>query len=124
VLTDQAAMLAIRPHAGVPIARLLVRSGDQDLPAIRFDAGNNHSLTSARCDTAVGSESGDASFSLGVYEVQLAPGFESERNAVVEAIGLMAPHVDLGEPFGRIHEAIREAQRIGGRTLEGHGQAA
>jgi hypothetical protein len=30
----------------------------------------------------------------------------------------------LAEPFGRIHEAIREAQRIGERAGDGHGQAA
>jgi hypothetical protein len=36
----------------------------------------------------------------------------------------LAAHADLAEPFGRIFEAIREAQRIGGREREADGQAA
>jgi hypothetical protein len=32
--------------------------------------------------------------------------------------------VALTEPFNRIHEAIREAQRIGGRNTGTHDQAA
>ena len=63
-------------------------------------------------------------FSAGNYELQLPFGFESDQAVVLESLALLTQHVDLAEPFGRIHEAIREAQRIGGRTSEVHGQAA
>jgi hypothetical protein len=51
-------------------------------------------------------------------------GFEAEMNTVSETAATLAQHVDLFEPFSRIHEAIREAQRIGGRAAESHGEAA
>jgi hypothetical protein len=63
-------------------------------------------------------------FAVGTYDVQLPSGFDGEQPAVAELLTLLAQHVDLAEPFGRIHEAIREAQRIGGRSAEVHGQAA
>jgi hypothetical protein len=58
----------------------------------------------------------------GGCQLELAPGFESDREAVAESIELLSKHVDLAEPFGRIHEAICEAQRIGEQS--NHGQAA
>ena len=45
-------------------------------------------------------------------------------NLVIELIALLTERVELAEPFERIHEAIREAQRIGARGAESHGQAA
>jgi hypothetical protein len=41
----------------------------------------------------------------------------------IDLLSVLAERVDIGEPFGRIHDAIREAQRIGGRGEE-TGQAA
>lgn len=58
------------------------------------------------------------------YEIVSAPGFEAERNTVIETLSQLAKHVELMEPFNRIHEAICEAQRIGGRGASAHEQAA
>jgi hypothetical protein len=58
------------------------------------------------------------------YELQTAIGFESDRTTATEALASLADRVDLLEPFCRIHEAIREAQRIGGRGTNAHEHAA
>jgi hypothetical protein len=108
IVTDQAGMLSSRLRASAPMTLLLAEGGR----GIASDA-------SASVLSVV-----DGQFSVGDYELQMPAGFESEMNAVKEAASILAQHVDLFEPFGRIHEAIREAQRIGGRTAEGHGQAA
>jgi hypothetical protein len=56
--------------------------------------------------------------------LQLPVGFESEHDTIVELLDSLRQRVDLLEPFERIHEAIREAQRIGARSQESHGHAA
>jgi hypothetical protein len=123
VLTDEGAMLALRPQAGVPMA-LLRRRRDE------LDRGASQSTAPTAGDASDGSEADeglrcyDHLSSLDGLEMQLAPGFQSDRDTIVEALALISPHVEIAEPFGRIHEAIREAQRIGGCTLEGHGEAA
>jgi hypothetical protein len=48
----------------------------------------------------------------------------SQRETAVELLTILGESVELMEPFGRIHEAIREAQRIGAQGQEPHGQAA
>jgi hypothetical protein len=101
IVTDQAAALEIRSRTSVPL--VFVRM--------------------ASIDSAEIAQSSDQ-VTLAGYALEFAPGFESDRTTVMESLAVLTMHVDLSEPFGRIHEAIREAQRIGGRTSEGHGQAA
>jgi hypothetical protein len=56
--------------------------------------------------------------------IDLAAGFSSDLHAAIALLNKLAERVDLPEPFDRIHEAIREAQRIGERGPEANGQAA
>jgi hypothetical protein len=63
------------------------------------------------------------SFAIGNYDFQAACGFEPQCDDVVQLLTSLARHVDLAEPFGRIEDAIREAQRLGGGA-ETHDQAA
>jgi hypothetical protein len=58
------------------------------------------------------------------HVLRLPRSIESQRETVVELLAVLAESVELMEPFGRIREAIREAQRIGARGQETHGQAA
>jgi hypothetical protein len=60
----------------------------------------------------------------GNHWLQLPIGRESQCELVIEQIALLTEQFELAEPFERIHEAIREAQRIGARGAESHGQAA
>jgi hypothetical protein len=105
IVTDQAAMLPARARARAPMALLL--------------SGGTASSAGTSALSAI-----DGRFVVGDYELQVPAGFETEMVASQEAAATLTQHLDLFEPFGRIHEAIREAQRIGGRTAEGHGQAA
>lgn len=63
-------------------------------------------------------------FNIAAHWFQLPAGYEADEAAVVEALTQLSAHVDLAEPFGRIREAINEAQRIGGSGAEVHEQAA
>jgi hypothetical protein len=56
------------------------------------------------------------------YAFQLPVGYDSDHDQVMSLLKELARNVTLDEPFGRIEEAIREAQRVGGG--EQHEQAA
>jgi hypothetical protein len=64
------------------------------------------------------------SFSVDAFEFILPIGFESDRAEATRLLTDFVRQIDLAEPFGRIEEAIREAQRLGGRGAETHDQAA
>jgi hypothetical protein len=104
ILTDQSFALCHRPKLSIPIAYWNSKN-----PSVTdSDAGNSIS-----CDVLVFGHAFD-----------LAPGFESDRDAVIALLNTLANHVDLPEPFERIHEAIREAQRISQGGTNVHGAAA
>jgi hypothetical protein len=104
ILVDAAAMLMARSTATSPMALVAQRT-----PAA---AESDHQRRF------------DAQIDAGGYGLILPSGFERENHVVAELATRLSQHVDLAEPFGRIHEAIREAQRIGGRSIDTHGQAA
>ena len=63
------------------------------------------------------------SFFVEGFEFSLPLGFESDRDEAKRLLTDLARQIDLAEPFGRIEEAIREAQRLGG-SAETRDQAA
>jgi hypothetical protein len=63
------------------------------------------------------------SFIVGSHEFLVPIGFESDRDEATRLLTELIGHIDLAEPFDRIEEAIREAQRLGGGA-ETHDQAA
>jgi hypothetical protein len=111
ILVDTPAMLLARPLAKSPMALV-----EQQLP-LDADHMALAPASSRESDTTRGIEAGG-------YNLILPSGLESDAHIVAELATQLSKHVDLAEPFGRIHEAIREAQRIGGRAGEAHGQAA
>ena len=122
ILTDQAAMLTCRLRASTPMALVLVHAEYLPSVAIVGESVADSPASSGRESDELWLPFGQ--FKTSCYTLQLPPGFESEQKLIVESIALLTQQVDLAEPFGRIHDAIREAQRIGGRTTEAHGQAA
>jgi len=64
------------------------------------------------------------SFSVGAFQFVLPIGFESDLGDATRLLTDLVRQIDLAEPFGRIEEAIREAQRLGGHAPEAHDQAA
>jgi hypothetical protein len=121
IITDQAAMLTVRSRAKAPMTLLLPRTGASTgfQPAVGSEP---HEIAGSGVLSVLSTV--DGRFTISRYELQMPPGFESEWHAAREAAAMLSQQLDLFEPFGRIHEAIREAQRIGARCAESHGQAA
>jgi hypothetical protein len=121
ILTDSAAMLAARTRAASPVALLVI-------PATLKVANTDESCESQEADASTPKLSTLQHFAGHVevagFELIMPSGFEEDRHVVAELAAQLSHHVDLAEPFGRIHEAIREAQRIGSRAGDVHGQAA
>ena len=125
VLTDAPAMLSARSQASSLMALVLVRAGVSATTATEEQGDETSDIVAFASSADVSRlRHFDGQFEAGGYELFLPIGFETEKHAVAELVAQLSQHVDLAEPFGRIHEAIREAQRIGGRTVEAHGQAA
>jgi hypothetical protein len=78
------------------------------------------------CETepGAGHPAWSRAFVVNCHWLQLPIGAESECGVVAELLAMLTERVELTEPFERIHDAIREAQRIGARGAEPHGQAA
>ncbi len=74
--------------------------------------------------TSTASSGPHESFTIEAFEFVLPIGFESDRDEATRLLTDLVRQIDLAEPFGRIEEAIREAQRLGGRGAENHDQAA
>jgi hypothetical protein len=108
ILTDQAAVLYLRPQTEVPIV---------------FVTSLADAARDASTATMTGG-GGSCRFRLAAQSCELAPGYEVDGELVVTLLTELSQHVELLEPFDRIHEAIREAQRIDGEGPEIHGQAA
>jgi hypothetical protein len=99
ILTDQSSVLCHRAKLAIPI--------------ILLDPENSSASTPAPGTLLVSG-----------HRIELAPGYESDADATIALLTTLAEHVDLPEPFERIHDAIREAQRISERGADAHGEAA
>jgi hypothetical protein len=98
ILTDQATVLCHRAKLSVPLVHL-------HRPDCNAGASTAYPLL------------------VSGHVIELAPGYESDRDAAIALLTTLAQHVELAEPFDRIHEAIREAQRIS-QGNDAHGEAA
>jgi hypothetical protein len=125
ILTDRGEFAPLRQKVAVPLA--LVRSavelpGTGPIPAA---PPSETPASSAGSAAAIGEHpSWHGRLHIRDWFVQLPVGFEWEQSVVVELVELLVTRVDAVEPFDRIHEAIREAQRISTRSQDSHGQAA
>jgi hypothetical protein len=85
--------------------------------------GTNHASIGPTLRTS--SSSGPhETVSVGAFELAFPIGFESDRDQATRLLADLVCQIDLAEPFGRIEEAIREAQRLGGTGTVSHDQAA
>jgi hypothetical protein len=124
ILTDHVDFNPPRQKVAVPI--VLVRPADlsqQPSMAGQPSGDNLAASTPSPVPSDPHPSWGDPFFIEG-YWLQLPVGVESQRGRIIELVGLLLHRVALLEPFERIHDAIREAQRIGSRSQETHGHAA
>ncbi len=125
ILANCEATLHARPRTGIPMV-LLCANADRPLEVLPQIPG---STDVASASSAVRGRVGQAAATNGIFSVasshfQLPLGHESEQDEVNHLLTELARQVDLAEPFDRIEEAIREAQRLGGSGAETHDQAA
>ena len=102
-LIDHPATLCLRPQLWAPMV-LLKPLGEGELKPM--DPPANHREATK-------------------YNCEFAAGYEDDCGPVTDLLATLAQHVDLAEPFDRIREAIREAQRLGAcDQQDAHDQAA
>jgi hypothetical protein len=123
ILSNCEATLDVRSRINSPLV-LMKAKGEQ--PATTDPA----SPPPATADASIGFNSRSTStsgphksFTVESYEFLLPIGFEPDRDEAIRLLTELIGHIDLAEPFDRIEEAIREAQRLGG-SAETHDQAA
>jgi hypothetical protein len=124
IVTDTLAMLAARVQSKSPVVLLQGRSEGAQIASSGTPASDPDVLAFEDEVEQSRLSRFQSQIEFGGYELLLPTGFGAERHAVLEALAQLTQHIELAEPFGRIHEAISEAQRIGGRGGEAHGQAA
>jgi hypothetical protein len=123
VLTDQPEVVSVKGAREMSLVLVLSRQTSENEPTptklLHDDTASTQGLR--RVPGAVPSWSEPIAAFGYLLRHRCAAGL---RNCdIVDLLSTLAERVDIGEPFGRIHEAIREAQRIGGRAEEA-GQAA
>lgn len=135
ILTDQIDAFCLRSQATVPLVCLVGGTPEKesqdptghaadDGPAIIGGLVEGPILPLPASPSANAPQPATYRFSAGGCDWQLPNGFEADRPLVVDLLTRLAKHVELAEPFGRIHEAICEAQRIGERSQDTYGKAA
>lgn len=95
VLSDQPAVLALQRTSQQPV--VLLARGQQQSP----------DLSAA----TAGMVRGQSSWQLGSYWLTVSDCQQEERPLIDRLTRMLDETVDLDEPFGRIREAIQEAQR-------------
>jgi hypothetical protein len=124
ILTDHADFGLPRQKVAAPL--VLVRPGSPEFTTAYVEqAGNNLAASTNECIARRREHQAWGNpFETHGHSLQLPVGREMEHTTVSELVNLLVQRVDLLEPFDRIHEAIREAQRLGVRSPETHGHAA
>jgi hypothetical protein len=110
ILTDHAAVLTVAEKIAIPVAQILFRDSR---------AANWQAATSCDLPRPI-----DADVFVTDCGFALLPNQKAKEADVTQLLLRLAERVEIAEPFDRIHEAIREAQRISGSNEEGHVHAA
>jgi hypothetical protein len=92
ILVDHAATLCLRPQVASAMVHWKASAGE----GVGIDPSSAELLQVANSWFEVASD------------------YISDRDVAHSLLTVLAQHVDLPEPFERIHQAIREAQRLGG----------
>jgi len=113
ILTNCEATFHVRSRLSSP---MLLLSATADGAAAAAGSTDDKALgasTAGRFDSDTNSGPHE-SFTVEGFTFLLPIGFESDRDQAKRLLNGLVRQFDLAEPFGRIEEAIREAQRLGG----------
>jgi hypothetical protein len=124
ILVDHPATLCLRSQFGIPMVRLVV-AGSREFATANPGQGAGSTEKESVSKLPTTSDLAKTPAEVDGCELELPPGFEADRDKAVQLLTVLARHIDLAEPFDRIREAIREAQRLSERDpQEAHEQAA
>ena len=126
ILTNRAEMVGLRSGSRAPLV-LIITDDARNHNSARSPESARDSLDASGTGASPASARHTAwgvPFSMGDHRLQLPLGYEAEHQTVIALLNVLSDRVELAEPFGRIEEAIREAQRIGGRGPDTHATAA
>ena len=118
ILTNCEATLHARSRISSPMVLLCENANPTG------ELADSKSASTDRAASSSANSGPHESFFVEAFEFILPIGFESDRDEATRLLTDFVRQIDLAEPFGRIEEAIREAQRLGGRGAETHDQAA
>jgi hypothetical protein len=113
VCTDVPAALAVREHVAIPTVLVLAAAETTDAAGASVDGQRSQPSRegSYRLDAAHGVSRPTHAFSLGAQRLAVASDFADDETRARESLATIVDRFDLAEPFGRIREAIEEAQR-------------
>ena len=107
--TDVEPAMCMRDALEMPLVLICQQA---ELPAVQTaDGANEQNLRFEMAHRSLGQPSHLEIFRLGNHSVAVLPQHESDRLLVQERWKPFETHLDLLEPFGRIREALCEAQR-------------
>jgi hypothetical protein len=94
ILVDNSAVYCLQSRAPAPLVRII-------------------NVESAPTESSPAEAVDSRSLTVAGYACEFAPDCPCDHDVVRGALATLAQYVDLAEPFERIREAIREAQRLG-----------
>lgn len=116
ICTDREPVLAVRQHAGVPVALVLPGENPPDLvgetPCIA-PSSESREERSWRLDPPHSAGVRLCPFRVGRNSLAVAADRADDRRAITDRLAGLDESLDLAEPFSRIREAIEEARRGG-----------
>ncbi|HJN11684.1 MAG: hypothetical protein QGG09_20160 [Pirellulaceae bacterium] len=102
VCVDVEAALTLSDHTSCPVLLVSPNSTNQTPSSYRHDSAHDAPPTS---------HTNFATFAMGNNRVSLPAEHGDDKETVTKRWQALTTELDLWEPFGRIHEAIGEAQR-------------
>ncbi len=104
ICTDREPAMAVREHISLPVALVLP-------PLSPADPSGESAAKHLRIDAAHQDGPRLVTFDVGRNRLAVGPRDDDDRRLIAERLADLAESFDLCEPFGRIREAIEEAQQ-------------
>jgi hypothetical protein len=112
LLVDHFCLLGLRPRGETPVARLLNRANEPNAAAAwvarKQSDGESVSAPAEEANPSIAA----SRICVADHLFEVAHVSEERATQVASLLALLAARIELAEPFERIHEAIREAQRL------------
>ena len=117
IFTDRPPALAVRMAIDVPLALVLPPNDASPDATAQSPANRARAPTEQkyRIDAPHVGAGGSrfTLFAIGRNRLAVSPDRDADREAIQQRLAELGESFDLAEPFGRIREAIEEAQRVG-----------